>query len=106
MNFTQFKFPHGRRVPENIKRSEAIEKLATELESAGWSFEVEINPDSQIVHMDCCDEDRALANRVCRNGPQVPVKVDELVTEAHQLWTAEGKPRAVGTRLDTAWRMA
>jgi len=52
-----------------------------------------------------CDEDSALANRVCRNGPQVPVKVDELVTEAHQIWTAEGKPKAVGTRLETARRM-
>jgi len=29
-------------------RPEAIEKLADELNAAGWNFEVEINPDSQL----------------------------------------------------------
>jgi hypothetical protein len=95
MRFIQFKFPNGRRVEEAIERSPEIEQQACDLWDAGWSFEIECNPDTQIVHMDCCDEDRVLANRVCRNGPQVPVKVDELVEEAHTVWLTENKPKAI-----------
>jgi hypothetical protein len=98
MKFTQFKFPNGHRVPERIDRPEEIEKMAHELWQSGWSFEIEINPDTQIVHMDCCDEDEALANRLCRNGPAVPDKVDELVRESHAVFVNRNRPKAVGFR--------
>lgn len=100
MKFTQFMFPDGRRNAESIDRPPEIERLADELMAAGWSFEIECHPDTQLVHMDCCDDDRAISNRICRNGPQVPVKVDELVTEAHGAWVNEGRPAAVGSRLE------
>ena len=92
MRFIQFVFPHGRQRREEIERSPEIEQMAQEIWDAGWSFEIECFPDTQVVHMDCCDADEALANRVCRNGPEVPIKVDELVREAHQLWNERGKP--------------
>lgn len=94
MEFTQYVFPNGRRRPEVIDRPPDIEAKAKELQAAGWEFEIECNPDSQLVHMDCCDDERQLANRFCRNGPDVPVKVDELVNEAHLTWLVRGKPKA------------
>jgi len=94
MNFTQYVFPNGRRKPEFIQRPEPIEKLAQELIDAGWTFEIECFPDTQVVNMDCCDADEALAMRCCRNGPAVPGMVDEMVTVAHAEWVRRGKPRA------------
>lgn len=93
MRFTQFLFPNGRRHEESINMPPEIESKAAELERAGWSFEIECHPDTQVVYMDCCDPDEALANRLCRNGPDVPVKVEELVNEAHRNWIARGQPK-------------
>lgn len=94
MKFTQFVFPNGRRRPEIIDMPEEIEKLAGELRDAGWSFEIECFPETQLVHMDCCDEFNCLSMQVCRNGPAVPVKVKQLVQEAHAAWVECGKPLA------------
>lgn len=93
MTFTQYKFPNGHRVPIDIDMPDEIERKARDLVESNWSFEIEINPDTQIVHMDCCNYERALANRICRNGPQVPQKVQDLVNDAHTVWESEGKPR-------------
>lgn len=94
MRFTQFIFPNGRRQDAFIDMPPETEAKALELERAGWAFEIECHPDTQIVHMDCCDPDEALANRLCRNGPDVPVKVGELVNAAHGTWVARGMPKA------------
>ena len=94
MLFTQFLFPNGRRKPAIIDMPPEIESKADELQRAGWNFEIECFPDTQMVHMDCCDIEEPLANRICRNGPDVPVKVAELVNEAHENWVKRGKPDA------------
>lgn len=94
MTFTQYMFPNGRKVPEFIERPEPIEKLADELMDAGWSFEIECFPDTQVVHMDCCNDDGQLAVQVCKNGPDVPPTVDKMVTAAHAEWIRRGKPKA------------
>lgn len=82
MRFVQYLFPDGRKREEVIEMPPEIERKAQALEAAGWQFEIECFPDTQMVHMDCSNEERVLANRVVRNGPQVPIKVEELVNEA------------------------
>jgi hypothetical protein len=94
MLFTQFIFPHGRRQTVVIDMPLKIESKAEELQLSGWSFEIECFPDTQMVHMDCGNGDEPLANYICQNGPDVPVKVTELVNTAYEAWTRQGKPRA------------
>lgn len=84
MIFTQYLFPNGRRKENEIAMPPDIEQMALEVEKAGWRFEIEVFPDTQIVHMDCCNEDRTLSNRLCKNGPDVPKMVEELVREAYE----------------------
>lgn len=100
MNFVQFMFPDGRRKPNVIDMPEDIEALARELRDAGWSFEIECFPDTQLVHADCCDEDEPIADDSCPNGPEVPTMIVALVRRAHAEWVERGRPRAVGGRLD------
>ncbi len=95
MTFTQFMFPNGHRKVEVIDVPDDVEALATELNRVGWQFEIECNPRNNVITIDCCDIDEQLASRVCRNDKQVPVKVLELVREAHEHWIARGKPNAV-----------
>lgn len=94
MNFTQYMFPDGKRRPSSIETTPEVEQLASELVKAGWQFEIECHPDTQLIHMDCCDEDRPLTSEVVPNGPQVPIAVQKLVRDAHAIWLAEGKPEA------------
>lgn len=98
MNFTQFMFPNGRKVSTDIEVPPEIEKKASELASYGWSFEIEIFPETQVVNMDCCDEEEPIANELCTNGPDVPKHVEKLVERAHQAWLTLSKPKAVGNR--------
>lgn len=83
MRFTQFMFPRGRRADVEIEMPPEIETMARAVVDAGWNFEIECHPDTQLVYMDCCNSDEAIANRICRNGPTVPKKVAEMVREAH-----------------------
>jgi flagellar motor protein MotB len=94
MYFTQFMFPNGERRDRDIDMDDATEKVAEELGQAGWRFEIECFPDTQLVHGDCCNEDGQLASFVVPNGPQVPVAIAEMVTAAWALWVAKGKPEA------------
>jgi len=90
MRFTQFLFPNGRKKPNDIVMPEETERLAGELQGAGYSFEIEVFPDTQVVSMDCCDLEGQLASEACPNGPDVPVAVEKLVRRAHQRWKQEG----------------
>lgn len=93
MKFTQFMFPNGRRVSESIERSAEIKAKARELiETGGYSFEIECSPDTQLVNMDCSDENEPIAIQLCQNGPAIPETVDILVNEAYAEWTKQGKP--------------
>jgi hypothetical protein len=94
MNFIQFMFPHGRQEPVSIPRPEPIEAMAKELEAAGWRFEIECFPGTQMVSMDCCDLDEQLSSEVASNGPAVPPTVDAMVQKAHTEWLRRGKPKA------------
>lgn len=102
MHVTQFLFPKGRRVPVEIDMPPDVEALAEELRKAGWSFETECFPDTQIVHYDCCDDDDVLADDLCPNGPKVPEMVERLVRKAHERWVVLGRPAAKGNRATRA----
>ncbi len=95
MTFTQFIFPNGTPKTQTVDVPDEIEKLAAELTAVGWQFEIECNPRSNLVHMDCCDIDEQLASSICTNDKQVTIKVLELVREAHEHWIARDKPNAV-----------
>lgn len=99
MDFTQYIFPNGRRKSTSIPMSNEIEAKAHELQEAGFGFEIECFPDTQVIHMDCCDEEAPIADESCSNGPDVPGTVEKLVTNAHSRWVELGKPRAKGRRI-------
>jgi hypothetical protein len=79
MQFTQFMFPDGCRKPVIIDMPDEIERLAADISASGYRFEIECFPDTQLVHMDCCNEDAPLWSEVVKNGPEVPVAVERLV---------------------------
>lgn len=89
MKFTQFLFPDGRPMPIVIDMPADVEAMATELNTAGWSFEIEKHPDRTVIHMDCCQDDRQLANALVENGPEVPSAVEALVRRAHERFQQE-----------------
>lgn len=97
MKFTQFVFPAGRQREEHINMAPDIEALAAELAAAGWRFEIECHPDTQMVNMDCCDDEEPIAVELVANGPGVPAAVEKLVRDAHAAWIASGKPAASRT---------
>lgn len=104
MRFTQFRFPHGTPKDAEIAMPAPVEALAKELSDAGWSFECELFPDTQLFHADCCDEEDPIADVDCLNGPDVPETVAKLVDAAHAEWVRRGKPKASGNRLQSIER--
>ena len=98
MRFIQCLFPRGRRVSNIIDMDTETERLAHELQDAGWTFEIECFPDSQLINMDCSDNEESLWTEICPNGPNVPGAVKKLTAKAHEIWTKRGKPKADGQR--------
>lgn len=93
--FTQFMFPNGERKPMPFEGADAdTELLAEELRAAGWRFEIECHPGTQMVHADCCNEEGQLALILERNGPAVPPAIEAMIKQAWARWVALGKPRA------------
>lgn len=87
-------FPDGERRDRDIGMDPSTESMAEELRGAGWQFEIECFPDTQLVHGDCCNEDGQLASFAVQNGPAVPDAIVEMVAFAWGLWVAKGKPEA------------
>lgn len=96
IQFTQFMFPDGERKPMPFDADETTEGMARELSEAGWQFEIECHPDTQMVHGDCCNDAGQLALFLVPNGPEVPPAIMAMVKEAWGRWVALGKPRADG----------
>lgn len=86
MIFTQFHLPDGRRTEERIEVSKDAEKLAAVLMQRGFRFEAEVLRGGE-VHLDCCDDERQLANVVRPNGPGMKEAVEKLVVEAYGVMT-------------------
>lgn len=81
IKFKQFLFPDGREVEVTIDRPEPVADRASVLQDNGFSLEIE-NKDGQIW-MSCINREREeFIDLVCDNGPDVPMKIDEMINEA------------------------
>lgn len=95
MKFTQFLFPNRTRKEQTIDGLGVLtEQYASELVAAGWRFEIECHPDTQMVHGDCCNDEGQLALFLVPNGPDVPDAIEVMVSAAHTRWVLAGKPQA------------
>lgn len=87
VHFTQFLRPDGRRRPNTIDRPDDIGLAAQELVAAGCHLDIEElqtgDISMSVEREDDEGETEVLSNRVCDNGPPVPVNVDEMIREAH-----------------------
>jgi hypothetical protein len=87
--FTQYIRPHGERKRIEIRRPDAIEAMAQELQAKGYTFSCEdtgkrtrgiISFTVESPH----EGEGDIVIKLVRNGPAVPVAVDELVKEAYK----------------------
>lgn len=89
IEFTQFIFPNGRRTLVEIDRPFEIETMALHLMSLGFKFEIE--NDNNSIWMSCINHHtEEVVDRICSNGLEVPIKIDEMVTEAFNLFSMKG----------------
>ena len=86
IKFTQYLFPDRRRRIIYVRRPIEICKLADELAQADFYFDIENNRGQ--IWMTCIHKKNEdwHADMFCKNGPEVPDKVDELVRAAHMLF--------------------
>lgn len=91
MIFTQFIYPNGRKEQVSVKVSDELESKAQELIQNGYRFEVEKNPQSGLIYMDCIDTkvDHPVSSKFCDDGPEVLVKVAELVNDSYESFKSE-----------------
>lgn len=85
--FTQYLMPDGRKQAVDIERPEEIEKMAQDIINKGHRFECEMLGDYQtcsftISAIDPNEPDVAIT--LARNGPNVPIKIDEMITKFHK----------------------
>ena len=84
--FIQYIRPHGKKQPMEIRRPDAIEVMAQELQAKGYIFGCEdtgrgiISFTVESPH----EGEGDIVIKLVRNGPSVPVAVDELVKEAYK----------------------
>lgn len=84
--FTQYLRPDGRKKPVEIVRPQPVMERAEAIMAAGYSFEIE-ELSNGMVSMTITGFDPAieevgdLAHELCMNGPDVPAKVDKLITD-------------------------
>lgn len=92
MQFTQYILPHGRREPVSIERPDEIEALAKQFIDSGGRYECEVLTTGHVsltaVHT-VDDEEQDVAIEVCANGPDVPVRVDQLVRKSIEFIPAQ-----------------
>lgn len=62
--------------------SPELKAMADAITAAGYKFECE-ELSNMHVHLDCCNDDHALANAVVPNGPGVVPAVEKVIRRAH-----------------------
>lgn len=78
--FTQYLMPHGRKSPVTIERSADIAAKAREIIAAGFRFECEMLGDYSTISLTIADDDADHAIEVVKNGPDVPVAIDRMIS--------------------------
>ena len=92
IKFKQFLFPDGREKEAIIERPEPVADRAGVLQDYGFSLEIE-NQGGQ-VWMSCVNhETEESFDRICDNGPDVPLKIDEMINEAFEKIQARTEPK-------------
>jgi len=89
--FTQFLMPHGRESAVTITRPEPVESKARELLKEGCLFEIEMLQTGEIS-MEIVRGEKIICGEICANGPPVPLAVDKMITEAHELFFGKPQP--------------
>lgn len=87
VSFTQYLLPNGRKSPVEISLSEPVEKMAHELIERGHRFECEMLSDYSTVSftISAIDPDEPdVAITLCKNGPTVPGKIEEMITKFYK----------------------
>lgn len=85
--FTQYLMPDGRKHSVSIDRPEEIEKMAQDIVNKGHRFECEMLSDYETCSftISAIDPDEPdVAITIAKNGPDVPVKIDEMITKFHK----------------------
>jgi hypothetical protein len=94
--FTQYLRPRGEKKEITIHRPELIAAKAKELVTAGWALEAEVLMTGEVsLTCELCDDAGDLIAdfiEVVPNGPEVPIAVDRMITEAHASLTKDGAP--------------
>ena len=87
--FTQYLLPDGRKRSVRINRPDEIATKAQRLIDIGCRLEIEMLRTGEIsmsVEREPVgdDDDGVLAMEVCNNGPEVPARVDKMISEASE----------------------
>lgn len=80
--FTQYLLPNGKKREERIERPAEIEALARQFIEAGGRYECEMLTTGEVsltAVYAVDDEPEDVEIEVCQNGPDVPLRVDDLV---------------------------
>lgn len=78
VQFTQYLPPRGQKKPVSIEMPEAVEAKAAQIIAAGFTFEIETLSTGE-VSMTITHDDGDVAIRVCKNGPDVPKNVQDMI---------------------------
>lgn len=94
--FTQYLRPHGTPRMQYIRRPDSIVEMAKELLSEGFYFDIEeLNCGTISMTVMKKGWEETVSIRLSSNGPEVPVRVDDLIQDAHQKmksgWTPEDR---------------
>lgn len=86
INFTQYLRPDGRKQTVSIDRPHHIVEMAQFILLKGFKFEIEELMDGMVsmtVEKNFGD-DGPIAHEICKNGLDVPLRVDQLIETAYQ----------------------
>lgn len=80
--FTQYLLPNGEKRDERIERPADIEALARQFIEAGGRYECEMLTTGEVsltAVYAVDDEPEDVEIEICPNGPDVPLRIDDLV---------------------------
>lgn len=81
VRFTRYLRPNRRKSDQYINLEPEVEAKAKLITDAGYVFEIEVLRDEITVSATIADpsKDEDVAHVICKNGPDVPVKIREMI---------------------------
>lgn len=77
--FTQYLMPNGRKSPVTIDLPDDIAAKAQAIIERGYRFECEMLSDYSTVSLTISNYDDDHEIEVCKNGPEVPQRIDAMI---------------------------